>query len=137
MSHRSGPVPRREELVNMAGGFALLPEKSGQRLSFPNNQNDTTASRDDNDRAQIAATLETLNQPRSDTTDLTYGTPGEKKDTDGRAMSPDDGRKRTQYYEDQFLPRDGPSGPARDRILRDSPVIADLRTNVIVRLIFF
>lgn len=122
--------------MNIAGGFALLPEKSGQRLSLPNNQNDT-ASREDNDRAQRAATLETLNQPRSDTADLTYGTPGEKKDIEGRAMSPEESKKRTQYFEDHFSARDGPSGAARDRILRDSPVVADLRTNVIVCVIFF
>lgn len=40
-------------------------------------------------------------------------------------------RRRTQYYEEQFAYRDA-TGSARERITKDSPIIAELRTNVIV-----
>lgn len=40
---------------------------------------------------------------------------------------------RAQYYEDQLRYKDGEVGTVRDRVQRESPVIAELRTNVIVR----
>ena len=42
-------------------------------------------------------------------------------------------RRRAQYYEEQFAYKDDAVSSARDRVTRDSPVIAELRTNVIVR----
>lgn len=42
-------------------------------------------------------------------------------------------RRRAQYYEEQFAYKDDSVSSARDRVTRDAPVIAELRTNVIVR----
>jgi len=42
-------------------------------------------------------------------------------------------KHRTQYYEDQFRYKDNEIGTARERVQRESPVIAELKTNVIVR----
>ncbi|KAM3422587.1 hypothetical protein BST61_g78 [Cercospora zeina] len=42
-------------------------------------------------------------------------------------------RQRTQYYDDQFHHKDNPNASVRERVQRDSPVIAELRTNVIVK----
>ncbi|EMC92049.1 hypothetical protein BAUCODRAFT_44465, partial [Baudoinia panamericana UAMH 10762] len=42
-------------------------------------------------------------------------------------------KHRTQYYEDQFRYKDGEVGSIRERVQRDSPVIAELRTNVIIK----
>ena len=61
---------------------------------------------------------------------ITRGAPGEKKDTDAVGQNYGS-RRRTQYYEEQFAYRDV-TGSARERITKDSPVIAELRTNVIV-----
>ena len=57
----------------------------------------------------------------------------EKKDTDavGQRAQNYGSRRRTQYYEEQFAYKDA-TGSARERITKDSPVIAELRTNVIV-----
>jgi hypothetical protein len=43
-----------------------------------------------------------------------------------------DSRRRSQFYEDQFRYKDNEIGTVRDRVQRESPVIAELRTNVIV-----
>lgn len=42
------------------------------------------------------------------------------------------GRYRSQYLEDQFVIKDLSVSGARDRVQKESPVIAELRTNVIV-----
>lgn len=42
-------------------------------------------------------------------------------------------RPTTQVYDDQLAYKDHPSS-ARERVTRDAPVIAELRTNVIVRI---
>jgi hypothetical protein len=44
----------------------------------------------------------------------------------------DQSKRRTQYFEEQFQYKDRVNGTIRERVLRDSPVIAELRTNVIV-----
>lgn len=41
-------------------------------------------------------------------------------------------RRRTQYYEEQFQYKDNVMKQTQDRVQRESPVIAELRTNVIV-----
>lgn len=40
--------------------------------------------------------------------------------------------RRAQYYEDQFAYKEGTASSARDRVTKDAPIIADLKTNVIV-----
>lgn len=41
-------------------------------------------------------------------------------------------RQRAQYYEEQFSYKDGTTSSARDRVTKDAPIVAELRTNVIV-----
>jgi len=41
-------------------------------------------------------------------------------------------KHRTQYYEDQFRYKDNEVGTIKERVQRESPVIAELKTNVIV-----
>jgi hypothetical protein len=58
---------------------------------------------------------------------------------DGRPGHPssaikDHREKKTQYYEDQFAYKDGWESSATDRVRSESPVIFELRTNVIVSL---
>jgi len=43
-----------------------------------------------------------------------------------------DSKRRTQYFEEQFQYKDNAVGSARERVQREAPVIAELRTNVIV-----
>jgi hypothetical protein len=48
-------------------------------------------------------------------------------------VQPNGSRRRAQFYEEQFAYKDGSTTLARDRVIRDAPIIAELRTNVIVR----
>lgn len=41
-------------------------------------------------------------------------------------------RQRAQYYEEQFSYKEGTTSNARDRVTKDAPIVAELRTNVIV-----
>lgn len=46
---------------------------------------------------------------------------------------PRSSRSRQQFYEDQFAYKDGFTSSARERVTKDAPIVAELRTNVIVR----
>jgi hypothetical protein len=50
-------------------------------------------------------------------------------------LRPPTSRSRAQYYEDSFAYKEGHGQSARDRVTKDAPIVAELRTNVIVRLI--
>lgn len=43
-------------------------------------------------------------------------------------------RSRAQFYEDQFSYKDAIVSSARERVTKDAPIVAELRTNVIVSL---
>jgi hypothetical protein len=49
-------------------------------------------------------------------------------------MRPMTSRSRAQFYEDSFAYKDGHGQSARERVTKDAPIVAELRTNVIVRL---
>jgi hypothetical protein len=51
---------------------------------------------------------------------------------DAKMTSTDASKRRTQYYEDSFAYKDGHGQSAKERIQKDSPVVAELKTNVIV-----
>ncbi|CAI6336505.1 unnamed protein product [Periconia digitata] len=42
-------------------------------------------------------------------------------------------RRRAQYYEEQFAYKDDTVSSARDRVTKDAPIVAELRTNVIIK----
>lgn len=53
--------------------------------------------------------------------------------TSMRSMTYDDrSKRRSQYHEEQFEYKDNARGSTRERIMKHSPVIAELKTNVIV-----
>jgi hypothetical protein len=47
-------------------------------------------------------------------------------------LRPATSRSRAQYYEDSFAYKDGHGSSARERVTKDAPIVAELRTNVIV-----
>ncbi|KAF1980077.1 Tautomerase/MIF [Bimuria novae-zelandiae CBS 107.79] len=51
----------------------------------------------------------------------------------GNGVQPNGSRRRAQYYEEQFAYKDDSTSSARDRVTRDAPIIAELRTNVIIK----
>lgn len=67
--------------------------------------------------------------------------PGDRSSFNGGAMNGVNGssgygngtpKQRKSYYDEQFGSRDAASGSAREKVQRESPIIAELRTNVIV-----
>lgn len=50
-------------------------------------------------------------------------------------LGPRSSRSRAQFYEESFAYKDGITSSARDRVTKDAPIVAELRTNVIVRLV--
>jgi hypothetical protein len=59
--------------------------------------------------------------------------PSSRGATTTNGVQPNGSRRRAQFYEEQFAYKDGSTTLARDRVIRDAPIIAELRTNVIVR----
>lgn len=47
-------------------------------------------------------------------------------------LRPITSRSRAQYYEDSFAYKEGHGQSSRERVTKDAPIIAELRTNVIV-----
>lgn len=72
-------------------------------------------------------------EQRRITRDITRGSPGDEaisphtKSPEQRQLA----KKRSQYYEDAFAYRE-PQSSARERVSRESMIMADVRTNVIV-----
>jgi hypothetical protein len=75
----------------------------------------------------------TTTEERRITRALDRGTPGDQA-IFSNAKSPEQkelARKKSQYYNDVFAARE-PNTSARERVLKDSQILADVRTNVIV-----
>ena len=70
--------------------------------------------------------------------DITRGSPGDQVSSQA-TKSPERkqlAKKRSQYYEDAFAQRE-PRSSARERVLRESMIMADVKTNVIVSSLQF
>lgn len=71
-------------------------------------------------------------------TDLSFDFPqvvkpsAQAMEKDARMTGSEASKRRTQYYEDSFAYKDGHGQSAKERIQKDSPVVAELKTNVIV-----
>jgi hypothetical protein len=133
MSTTGGALPRRE--TYRSGVFSLLPQKTGEQLARTTRYDD--GSGDERDPAEIEAAYLNLvggggNRSRNISSELSFGMSGDKE-TDGPAFSMEDSKRRTNFYDEQFQYKgNGGLGSVRERIEKDSPVVAELRTNVIV-----
>ena len=57
---------------------------------------------------------------------------GAVKENRRSASYNEESKRRSQYYEEQFQYKDGVVGLSREKVQKQSPVIAELKTNVIV-----
>lgn len=122
----------------------LKPHKAKvvvQRRSFKDlaSQNHLPPSPADSDSAddQMPAVSALVMEQRRITRDIARGSPGDQA-IFSDAKSPEQrrlARQRSQYYEDAFAYRE-PLSLARERISRESMIMADVRTNVIVGDLF-
>jgi hypothetical protein len=89
----------------------LAPEPDNTQLTSPSQLSFTSSPRSVHD---APAFDESRLQPASANTARPYS------------------RQRAQYYEEQFSYKEGTTSNARDRVTKDAPIVAELRTNVIV-----
>ncbi|KAE8449094.1 hypothetical protein EG329_008477 [Mollisiaceae sp. DMI_Dod_QoI] len=106
-----------------------LPPSPPAEIDFP-------MMRDGSPRASSPAALSSISREgRRITRDMSRGTPGEQailsnaKTSEQKALA----KRKSQYYGEVFANRE-PIASARERVLRESPIMADVRTNVIVRI---
>jgi hypothetical protein len=134
MSTTGGALPRRE--TYRSGVVSLLPQKTGEQLARTRYDD---GSSDERDPAEIEAAYLNLvggggDRSRNISSELSFGMSGDK-DADGPGYAADDSKRRTNFYEEQFQYKGNGLGSVRERIEKDSPVVAELRTNVIVRFV--
>lgn len=90
---------------------------------------------DTSPRSRSPAALSSISREgRRITRDITRGSPGDQaifsntKTPEQKTLA----KRKSQYYNEVFANRE-PIASARERVFKESPVVADLRTNVIVR----
>ncbi|KAF1837385.1 Tautomerase/MIF [Decorospora gaudefroyi] len=100
-----------------AGATLLSPEKVGEQLSPSPSQ------------FSFASSPHSVQDVDDDARHRIRGTTG-----DGVGpLRPVTSRSRAQFYEDQFTYKDGVASSARERVTKDAPIVAELRTNVIIK----
>ncbi|KAF2085560.1 hypothetical protein K490DRAFT_13356, partial [Saccharata proteae CBS 121410] len=118
-----------------AGATLRLPDQHTDQLS-PAQSSFSFEDRVASSRSSNLPDHDNLADRKNITRHIEYGAPGEKKDSpkmkQEQTPSQHKMRRRTQYFEGQFNERDT-TGPARDRVGKDSPVIVELKTNVIIK----
>lgn len=137
-SHLVCTVTLRDELKPPAFGAASYVRQTGTLMasSLSPSGNSTTPVESASTTAQKRRSLQPAE--RSSVTDAYADLTGSRGREDGGEMNGlrggyDNGSKhRTQYYEEQFQYKDNSTSAARDRVQRDSPIVAELKTNVIV-----
>ncbi|KAK4972629.1 hypothetical protein LTR28_011998, partial [Elasticomyces elasticus] len=129
---------RRSSAFPKAAGTEIV----GATLALPNKNEDTSShlhsdfSFEDQSKppSPVAEAYNDLIGRSTITTDTTtHGAGGDKQEMNGNYHAEHDSKRRTAYYDEQFAYKDGGSGTARERVQKDSPVIAELRTNVIIK----
>jgi hypothetical protein len=100
-----------------AGAMLLVPETVGEQMS----------------PSRSTFSFETLPKPVQDVEHLVRHDDIRNNRPASRGEAKIGGsRRRAQYYEEQFAYKEDATSTARERVIKDAPVVADLRTNVIV-----
>jgi hypothetical protein len=110
----------------------VVQKRSFKELVSPNRWPPSPAESDSTDDQIPAPSALTMEQRRLKR-DISRGSPGDQI-TPSDAKTPDQrqlAKKRSQYYEDVFAYRE-PLSLARERVSRESMIMADIQTNVIV-----
>jgi hypothetical protein len=122
-THSANTFPRQ------AGATLLAPETIGDQLSPSRSTFSFESSpKSQNDAEQVVQFDDAHPNNRPETAAKSVSTTSAapvKKPAGGS-------RRRAQYYEEQFAYKDDTTSTARDRVTKDAPIVAELRTNVIV-----
>jgi hypothetical protein len=118
--------------LNVASTMKVVPlSPAVAGFSFDTNSEPTSSSHvHSSERHQPARDLDDIMRQ------VNRDTPGSPRDFDGERKSSraTDSRRMTKlsYYEDSFASRHDWETSSHERVIKDSPVLAELRTNVIV-----
>jgi hypothetical protein len=108
-----------------AGANLLVPETVGEQLS----------------PTRSTFSFDTSPKPVQDAEHLVHhddirhsrpGSRGAPRDGAAGQLKHGGSRRRAQYYEEQFAYKDDSTSSARERVIKDAPIVAELKTNVIV-----
>ncbi|KAF2750039.1 Tautomerase/MIF [Sporormia fimetaria CBS 119925] len=106
---------------------AAFPKPAGVTLTAPDPQTDgLSPSRSTFSFNSTHPSVHAVDEPR----DLPAISNRASTDRTGHRPST---RQRHKYFEEQFAYKDSTTSSARDRVTKDAPIIADLRTNVIIK----
>ncbi|EUC49493.1 hypothetical protein COCMIDRAFT_84541 [Bipolaris oryzae ATCC 44560] len=109
-----------------------FPKQAGAALLSPdNNNNNATAG----PQSPSASNFSFASSPHSviDVPDNSHQYPRETAPHAPGSLRPMTSRARAQFYESQFVDRGSNTSSARDRVTKDAPIVAELRTNVIIK----
>ncbi len=129
-SQRSDP----EEAFEASPGQPLVDRRKNQVASLiqlpPSPADSDIAMREASPRGSPSATLK---EEQRITRNIDRGAPGDQSIfSDSKTPEQKElAKKKSQYYGDVFASRE-PNASARERVTKESPILADVRTNVIV-----
>ncbi|KAH8779736.1 Tautomerase/MIF superfamily [Hyaloscypha sp. PMI_1271] len=119
--HRADPIKKREPLIE------LPPSPADSDIAMRH------ASPRGGSPSITTSTSATTREEQRITRNIDRGTPGDQA-IFSDAKTPEQkqiAKRKSQYYQDVFSARESNSS-ARERVLKESPILADVRTNVII-----
>jgi hypothetical protein len=119
--HRADPIKKREPLIELPP--SPVDSDIAMRHASPRGGSPSVTT----------STSATTREEQRITRNIDRGTPGDQA-IFSDAKTPEQkqiAKRKSQYYQDVFSARESNSS-ARERVLKESPILADVRTNVIV-----
>lgn len=127
VSRPSSTSTQSNAFLKQAGDSLLSPDAAGDAPISPSpSQFSFASSPREMHHEQLANDGPRNQHPATMTRGTTDDSLGE--------LRPFTSRSRAQYYEDSFNYKDNFASSARERVTKDAPIVAELRTNVIVCL---
>jgi hypothetical protein len=126
-THR--PTPPQLSIQPVMEQDKLSPALAG--FSFGNHSEPASPTRVDHEP------LRPVQERKESMRPIEWDSPGSPREVDASRKSSRaaEGRRRTEFFEDSFAYKDDWETHQRDNAVKQSPIVAELRTNVIVRRI--
>lgn len=128
-----GADSQRTKRASSTYGVALTSTPSqDERAALPSQQRPSLWKRASAPGAEYADYLSASSSSQTDLDELLrLRGPGDRTSVHSHSYD-ESSKRRSHYFEDKVRYRDGVTDMAREKVVRQSPVIAELKTNVIV-----
>ncbi|KAG9187275.1 hypothetical protein G6011_05146 [Alternaria panax] len=118
----------RPSSTSTYSGTNAFPKQAGTALLSPDNAGEQLSPSPSPSQFSFASSPQSVQNVELDPRDR------RSPAADGVGpLRPVTSRSRAQFYEDQFSYKDGIASSARERVTKDAPIVAELRTNVIIK----